>query len=136
MPRDYRTGFDESECFGPVRPDPTNDHPEQAIEWIQLGARLFAFVHGKLLSKSDRLHCKTVPRDQKCSQVRQHREQSRDHHSDASRFRMILKSLIPEAAGVLMTHNPAKYERCKFGRFPRRRDWTGDFSQVFRDDPG
>jgi hypothetical protein len=34
----------------------------------------------------------------------QHREQSRDHHSDASRFRMILKSLIPEATGVLMTH--------------------------------
>src|SRR3954466_2070724 len=39
MPRDDRIGFDESECFGPVRPDPTNDHPEQAIESIQLGAR-------------------------------------------------------------------------------------------------
>jgi hypothetical protein len=78
---------------------------EEAIELIQLGARLFAFVHGKLLSKSDRLHCQTVPRDQKCSQVRQHREQSRDHHSDASRFRIVLKSVTPEAAGVLMTHN-------------------------------
>src|SRR3954449_4495708 len=47
MPRDYRIGLDENECFGPVGPDPTNDHPEQAIEPIQLGARLFAFVHGK-----------------------------------------------------------------------------------------
>ena len=107
MPRDYRIGLDENKCFGPVGPDPTNDQPEQAIEWIQLGAWLFAFVHGKLLSKSDRLHCETVPRDQKSSQVRQHREQSRDHHSDASRYRIILNSLIPEPAGVLMTHKRA-----------------------------
>src|SRR5437764_1870011 len=67
MPRDYRIGLDENECFGPVGPDPTNDHPEQAIEPIQLGARLFAFVHGKLLSKSSRLHCQTVPRNEKRS---------------------------------------------------------------------
>src|SRR3954447_22819535 len=70
MPRDYRFGLDESEWFGPVRPDPTNNHPEQAIESIQLGARLLAFVHGKLLWKSDRLHCQTVSRHQKCPQVR------------------------------------------------------------------
>ena len=52
MPRDHRFGLDENECFGPVGPDLTNDHPEQAIESIQLGARLLALVHGKLLSKS------------------------------------------------------------------------------------
>src|SRR3954453_11836582 len=52
MPRDYRIGLDQNECFGPVVPDPTNDYPEQAIESIQLGARLPAFVNGKLLSKS------------------------------------------------------------------------------------
>src|SRR3982750_4478076 len=46
MPRDYRIGLDENECFGPVGPDPTNNHPEQPIESIQLGARLFAFVNG------------------------------------------------------------------------------------------
>src|SRR3954471_123674 len=57
MPRDHRFGLDENECFGPVGPDPTNDHPEQAIESIQLGGRLFALVNGKLLSKSDRLQC-------------------------------------------------------------------------------
>src|ERR1700759_2086804 len=53
MPRDHRIGLDENECFGPVAPHPTNDDPEQAIEWIQLGTWLFAFVHGKLLSKND-----------------------------------------------------------------------------------
>jgi hypothetical protein len=40
MPTDYRIGLDENERFGPVGPDPTNDHPEQAIEPIQLGVRL------------------------------------------------------------------------------------------------
>ena len=100
MPRDYRIGLDENECFGPVGPDPTNDHPEQAIESIQLGARLFALVNGKLLSKSNRLHCQTVPRNQKRPQVRQHLEQSRHDHSDANRLPVDLKLLIPEAAGV------------------------------------
>ena len=78
---------------------------EEAIELIQLGARLFAFVHGKLLSKSGRLHCQTVPRDQERPHVRECREQSRNHHSDASRFRMSFKLLIREAAVVLMTDN-------------------------------
>src|SRR3954469_25950040 len=78
---------------------------EQAIEPIQLGVRLFAFVHGKLLSKSSRLHCQTVPRDQERPHVRECREQSRNHHSDASRFRMSFKLLIREAAVVLMTDN-------------------------------
>src|SRR3954453_4546243 len=103
MPRDYRIGLDENECFGPTGPDPTNDHPEQAIKSIQLGARVFAFVHGKLLSKSGRLHCQTVPRDQERPHVRRYREQSRNHHSDANRFGMSPKLLIREAAGVLMT---------------------------------
>src|SRR5947209_1692187 len=35
MPRDHRFGLDENECFGPVGPDLTDDHPEQAIESIQ-----------------------------------------------------------------------------------------------------
>ena len=39
MPRDYRIGLDEKKCFGPVGPDPTNDHPEEAIESTQVGAR-------------------------------------------------------------------------------------------------
>src|SRR3954454_127192 len=71
MPRDYRIGLDENECFGPVGPDPTNDHPEQAIQSIQLGARLLALVNGKLLSKSSRLHCQAVPRNEKRPHVRQ-----------------------------------------------------------------
>src|SRR3954454_14836381 len=70
MPRDHRSGLDENECFGPVGADPTNDHPEKAVEWIHLGARPFALVNGKLLSKSDRLQCQTVPRDQKRPEVR------------------------------------------------------------------
>ncbi len=45
MPRNHRVGPDENECFGPVGPDPTNDQPEQAIQSIQLGARLFALVN-------------------------------------------------------------------------------------------
>jgi hypothetical protein len=79
MPSDDRIGFHENECFGPVAPDPTNHHPEQAIESIQLGAWPLAFVHGKLLSKSDRLHCQTVSRDQERPYVPQHREQSSHH---------------------------------------------------------
>src|SRR3954447_11912025 len=54
MPRDHRFGLDENECFGPAGPDLTNDHPEQAIESIQLGVRLRTLVNIKLLSKSDR----------------------------------------------------------------------------------
>jgi hypothetical protein len=79
MPRDYRIGLDQNECFGPVVPDPTNDYPEQAIESIQLGARLPAFVNGKLLSKSGRLHCQTVPRNQERPHVRQQRQENRNH---------------------------------------------------------
>jgi hypothetical protein len=69
MPRDDHIGLDEDECFALVGPDSTNDHSEQAIKSIQLGARLFAFVNGKLLSKSGRLHFQTVPRDQECPHV-------------------------------------------------------------------
>ncbi len=74
MPRDHRIGLDEKECFGPVAPDPTDGHPEQAIESIQPGTWLLAFVHAKLLSKNDRLHCQTVSRDQERPYVGQHRE--------------------------------------------------------------
>src|SRR5437588_3917230 len=81
MPSNHRCGLDENECFGPVGPDLTNEHPEQAIESLQLGVWLLALVHGKLLSKSDRLQCQTVPRDQKRPQVRQHREHSPPHGS-------------------------------------------------------
>ena len=42
MPRDYRVGLDENECFGPVGPDPTNDHPERAIEPISIGVMIAA----------------------------------------------------------------------------------------------
>jgi len=52
-----------------------------------------------VLSKSGRLHCQTVPRDQERPHVRQYREQSRNHHSDANRFGMSPKLLIREAAG-------------------------------------
>jgi hypothetical protein len=109
MPRDHRFGLDENECFGPVGPDLTNDHPEQAIESIQLGARLPALVNSKLLSKRDRLQCQTVPRDQKRSQVREHRVYHRPHHSMLIAARKS-KLLITEAAGVLMTHR-TKWKR-------------------------
>jgi hypothetical protein len=56
MPRDYRIGVDENESFGLVAPHRPNDTTEQPIESIQLGVRLFAFVKGKLLAKSGRLH--------------------------------------------------------------------------------
>jgi len=55
-----------------------------------------------LLSKSGRLHCQTVPRDQEGPHVRECREQSRNHHSDANRFGMSPKLLIQKAADVLM----------------------------------
>ena len=61
MPGDYRVRLDENESFGPITPDPPNDNPEQPIESIQLGARVLAFVNRKLLAKSGRLHCQTVP---------------------------------------------------------------------------
>jgi hypothetical protein len=60
MPRDHRFGLDENERFGPVRPDPRKNDPEQAIKSIQLGARLFALVKGKSLSKGDRLQSSCV----------------------------------------------------------------------------
>ena len=61
MPRDYRVRLDENESFGPIIPDPPNDNPEQPIESIQLGARLFPFVNSKLLAKSGRLHAIQCP---------------------------------------------------------------------------
>ena len=70
--------------LGPVAPYPPNDNPEQPIESIQLGARLFPFVNDKLLVKGDRLHCQRVPRFQKRPQVRQYARQKRHHHSDTT----------------------------------------------------
>jgi hypothetical protein len=52
MPRDHRIGLDQSECFRPVGPDPTNDHPEQAIKSAQPRARLFAFTDGNLFRRA------------------------------------------------------------------------------------
>src|SRR4051812_3327925 len=106
MPRDYRIGLDENECFGPVGPDPRNDHSEQAIDWIQLGARLFAFVHGKLLSKSDRLHCQTPPRDQERPTYASVANRAVIITPMLIAFGMIPKLLIREAACVLMTDGP------------------------------
>src|SRR5689334_11015186 len=63
MPGDDGIGLDENESVGPVGPDPTNDQPEQGIESIQLGPWLFAFVNGKLLSKTGYLQCQAVPRE-------------------------------------------------------------------------
>ena len=82
---------------------------KKSIESIQAGARLFALVNGKLLSKSNRLHCQTVPSDQKRPQVRQHREQSGHHHSMLIDFSADPKLLIREAGGVLMTYNCDPY---------------------------
>lgn len=84
MPRDYRVGLDQNESFGPVAPNTPNDNPEQPVELIQLGARLLPFVNGELLAKSDGLHCQTVPRYEKRPRVRQHAQQKRNHHSDAT----------------------------------------------------
>ena len=91
-----------------VVPDPPNDNPEQPIGSTQLGARPFAFVNGKLLAKSGRLHCQTVPRYQKCPHVRQHGQYKCNHHSDATQQSFyslgeIPKLLISEVADVLMT---------------------------------
>jgi hypothetical protein len=95
MPRDYSIGLDENESFGPVVPNAPNDNPEQAIELIQLGARLFPFVNGKLLAKSGGLHCQTVPGYEKRLRVRQHAQQKRSHHSDTThRFGHIPTMLI------------------------------------------
>ena len=74
--------LDQNERFRPVAPDPTNDHPEQAIKSAQPGARLFAFINGKLLSKSDRFHRQPVPRDQERPHVRQFHQQNRNHQPD------------------------------------------------------
>jgi hypothetical protein len=108
MPRDYRFRLDENESFGPVVPNAPNDNPEQAIELIQLGARLFPFVNAKLLTKSGGLHCQTVPRHQKRPHVRQHGQQKRNHHFDATQQSPYSlwphpKALIREVTGVLMT---------------------------------
>lgn len=67
-----RVGLDENESFGPVVPNAPNDNPEQPVELIQLGRRLFPFLNGKLLAKSCGLHCQTVPRHQERPHVRQH----------------------------------------------------------------
>jgi hypothetical protein len=84
MPRDYRVGLDENEGFGPIVSNAPNDNPEQPIELIQLGARLFPFVKRKLLAKSGGLHCQTVSRHEKRPHVRQHAQQKRNHHPDAT----------------------------------------------------
>src|SRR3954447_23305170 len=84
MPRDYRIGLDENECFGPVGPDPTNNHPEQPIESIQLGARLFAFVNGGC--------CRRAPASiaRQCRAIRN----ARTYASVASRAVIITPMLI------------------------------------------
>lgn len=48
------TRISASDQLSQIRP---NDNPKQPIESVQLGSRLFAFVNGKLLAKSGRLHC-------------------------------------------------------------------------------
>jgi hypothetical protein len=112
MPGDYCVWLDENESFGPVVPKATNGNPEQSIELVQLGARLFPFVNGKLLAKSGRLHCQTVPRHEKRPRVRQHAQQKRNHHSDATQpFGYISKLLTRELTGVLMTDSRLAIER-------------------------
>jgi hypothetical protein len=98
MPGDYRFRLDENESFGPVVPNAPNDNPEQPIELIQLGARLFPFVNGQLLTKSGGLHCQTVPRHEKRPHVRQHARQKSNHHSDATQ--QSLYSLWPHSEAV------------------------------------
>jgi hypothetical protein len=45
-------GLDENKSFGPVRPDPPKQNPEQPIGSMQLQARLLALIDRKLLPKS------------------------------------------------------------------------------------
>jgi hypothetical protein len=76
---------------------------------VQLRARLLALINGKLLPKGSSLQAEIVARYQECSQVRQRREQERNHPSDATelddgRFETLLNLSILCTDDILMTH--------------------------------
>jgi hypothetical protein len=77
---------------------------------VQLRVRLLALINGKLLPKGSSLQAEIVARYQESSQVRQRREQERNHSSDATelddgRFEPLLNLSILCTDDILMTHS-------------------------------
>jgi len=67
MPTDHRFGVDDHKCLFPLRPQPSDHHPEKAIKVAESGLWTFAFESHKLPAESKILRQKVSPRVKKTS---------------------------------------------------------------------
>jgi hypothetical protein len=59
MPADHGLGSDHQENLLPSGPEATRKHPEEFVEWAELGSGMPARQYRELLSKSQILQQKT-----------------------------------------------------------------------------
>jgi hypothetical protein len=128
VPRDHCCWFDQDQSIGPTRIAATKCDPEEPVETIESGARLFSFEDGELLAQGHRLQSQPMTWQKECPRVRHHWNKPihrsdnnaprRDQNTQAKCFSLLADQVLMTHRGVLTTHRTVQQLREHFRGTP------------------